>query len=57
MHMNLGKLWEMVRNREACNPRGCEELDTTWQLSNNNMRIFHVHLKSMCILGFVNVMS
>ena len=41
----------------CCNPWGCEELDRTWQLGKNNMRIFHVHLKSMCILGFVTVMS
>ena len=32
--MSLGKLWEMVRDREAwsvasCNPWACEESDTT----------------------------
>ena len=32
MDMNLGKLWEMVRDREAwvcCSPWGCEEWDKT----------------------------
>ena len=31
MSMNLGKLWEMVRDREACPPpvHGVAELDTT----------------------------
>ena len=32
MDMNLGKLWEMVRDREAlvcCSPWGCKESDTT----------------------------
>ena len=39
MDMNLGKLWEMVRDREALCPAVCgggEESDTTWQLNNNN---------------------
>ena len=34
--VNLGQRWEMVRNKEACSPRGCKESDTTWQLNNNN---------------------
>ena len=31
MNMNLGKLWEMVRDREFCSAViwGCTELDTT----------------------------
>ena len=33
MVMNLGKLWEMVRDRElhaaCCSPWGCEESETT----------------------------
>ena len=33
MDMNLGKLWEMVRDREAwraaCSPQGRKESDTT----------------------------
>ena len=38
MDMNLGKLWEMVRDREVWphSPWGHEESDTTWQLNNNN---------------------
>ena len=32
MDMNLSKLWEMVKDREAwqaCSPWGCRESDTT----------------------------
>ena len=33
--MNLGKLREMVRDRETwCSPWCCKELNTTWQLNN-----------------------
>ena len=38
---NLGKLWELVRDRlslACCSPRGHVELDTIWQLNNNNNR-------------------
>ena len=36
MNMNLGKLQETVRDREAwLPPWGCEELDTTGQRNNN----------------------
>ena len=53
---NSGRWWGTGRPG-VLQSMGCEELDRTWQLGNNNMRIFHVHLKSMCILGFVTVMS
>ena len=38
MDMNLGKLQEMVRDREAWRAvvNGVAELDTIWQLNNNN---------------------
>jgi len=37
MNMNLDKLREMVRDREAsCNPWGHKESDKTGQLNNNN---------------------
>ena len=38
MDVNLGKLWEMVRNREAWRAavRRLRELDLTRQLNNNN---------------------
>ena len=37
MNMNLGKLWEMVRDREAWRAavHGVLELDMTGQLNNN----------------------
>ena len=40
MNMNLGKPWEMVRNREAWRAadHGIAELDTAWRWSNNNGR-------------------
>ena len=40
MDMNLGQLWEMVRDKEACSPRGCKESDATWQLNNSSKRLF-----------------
>ena len=38
MDMNLGKLLEMVRDRDlaCCSPWGCKESDMTRQLKNNN---------------------
>ena len=33
--MSLSKLWEMVKDREACSPWGCKQLDTTERLSDN----------------------
>ena len=40
MDMNLGKPWEMVRNREAWRAadHGIAESDTAWRWSNNNGR-------------------
>ena len=40
MNMNLGKLWEMVRDRGLvyCSPSGLEELDTMRQLNKNRIR-------------------
>ena len=40
MDMSLSKIWEMVKDREACvaccSPWGCRELDTTERLNNNS---------------------
>ena len=38
MDMNLGKLWEMVKDRDLvwCSPWGCKDSDTTGRLNNNN---------------------
>ena len=33
MDMSLNKLWEMVKDREAC-PWGCKELEMTERLNN-----------------------
>ena len=33
VEMNLSKLQETVKDREACSPWGCEELDMTEQLN------------------------
>ena len=37
MDMNLSKLWEMVKDREACSPWGSQESDTAEQLNNDNI--------------------
>ena len=34
--MTLSKLQELVMNREACSPWGCQESDTTEQPNSNN---------------------
>ena len=38
MNLNLGKLWEMVRDREAWRAaiHWVEEPDMTWRLNNNS---------------------
>ena len=40
MDMNLGKLWEMLRDREASSPLDCDELDMTWKLNNKKIHVF-----------------
>ena len=46
MDMNLGKLQEMVRDREAW-PAAGKELDTTWQLNNEKWIYMTFHLVSL----------
>ena len=46
MDMNLGKLWDMVRDREAwhaaCSPWGCKELDMTEQLNQTELTVYKI---------------
>ena len=37
IEMSLSKLWEMVKDREACSSWGSKDLDMTQRLSNNNL--------------------
>ena len=34
MDRNLSKLWEVLKDREACSPWDCKELNTTERLNN-----------------------
>ena len=51
--MNLGKLWEMVRDREARHAavHGVSESDMTWQLNNN--KELYIFPKSMIKISFL----
>ena len=46
MNMNLGKLWEIVRDREAgvLQSWGCRESDTTGRLNNKNSFSTCIHI-------------
>ena len=44
MDMKLGKLWELVVDRDAwcpASPWGCKEPDTTGKLDDNNLHTVH----------------
>ena len=45
--MSVGKLWEMVKDREAWSPRGHKESDMTEWLNNNNKKCIHKLNKPM----------
>ena len=50
MDVNLGKLREVVRDREVCHlavQGGLEKLDTTWQLNNNMTQLLLYHHKHL----------
>ena len=52
MATNLSKFREVMEDREAwraaCNPWGRKELDTTWQLNNNNIVTYQCGYVSKC---------
>ena len=48
LDMNLGKLWEMVRDREYCSPWGCDDSDAIWQLNDNNSSYHNDLISTEC---------
>ena len=48
IHTNVGKLWEMVRDRDVWHStvQGCKELDMTWHLNNNNWKLEKARIDS-----------
>ena len=50
MDMNLSKLWEMVKDREAWHAAvhgGHKELDTVKQLNNNNNQLLSIFIQAV----------
>ena len=56
MRMNLGKLWEMGRDKGVvcCSPWGHKELDVTGRLSNNIISKCHSVCVCVCIGAIID---
>ena len=55
MDMNWSKLWELVMDREACNPWGLQELDTTERLNWTDNDFTYTHHEMIIIISLGNI--